>query len=208
MSSDHVPSLLAMGNFSIKGIDVTIGDWRWDGLAAAWTDSPLANQRRLTLAGGPTWERDQPVERDWAEIVLPVSHVVRRAIEGGQLARTYAEGAMANAMRGTFREMKRLPTIGELREDPRTPFQVVELHEVRVEFTLASGARLTVSGRDTLPRFGGDSGATPAMVAAARFAHRLTWRETYAALLDASARIGEHVPTREQVLEKVAGYVA
>jgi hypothetical protein len=194
-----------MGNFSVKGMDVTIGDWHWDGFAAARTDSPLANKRRLTLVGGPTWDRDEAVDEDWADTVLPVSHIVRRGIEGGNLARRYADGAMWNAVRGTFREMHRLPTIGELREDPRDPVLAVELHELRVEFTWSDGNRLTVGGRDTMPRFGGD-GATPNMLAAARFAHRLAWRETYAALLDASARIGEHVPSLEVSLEAVAGY--
>jgi hypothetical protein len=44
------------------------------------------------------------------------------------------------------------------------------------------------------------------MLAAARFAHRLAWREAYAALIDASARIGEHVPSIEESLEEVASY--
>ncbi len=194
-----------MGTFSVKGMDVTIGDWRWDGFAAARLDSPLANKRRLTLVGGPTWERDEPVDEDWADTALPVSHIVRRGIEGAQLARRYAEGAMSSALGGTFRELRRLPNIAELREDPRQPVLAVELHELRIEFSWGSGDRLTVGGRDTLPRMGGD-GATPSMLAAARFAHRLAWREAYAALLDASARLGEHVPSLEVSLEEVAGY--
>ncbi len=205
MTSDRVPSLLGMGNFSVKGMDVTIGDWHWDGFAAARTDSPLANKRRLTLVGGPTWERDVAVDEDWADTVLPVSHIVRRGIEGANHARRSAEGAMWNAVRGTFRELHRLPTIGELREDPRDPVLPVELHELRIEFSWGDGNRLTVGGRDTLPRLGGD-GATPNMIAAARFAHRLAWREAYAALIDASARIGEHVPSLEVSLEEVASY--
>lgn len=194
-----------MGTFSVKGIDVTIGDWRWDGFAPAQLDSPLVDKRRVSLAGGPSWERDEPIDEDWVATVLPVSHVVRRGIEGAQLARRVAQGAMASAARGSFRDLRRLPSVDELREDPRDPERAIELHEVRIEFAWPNGSLLKVGGRDTLPRFGGDDVA-PSMIAAARFAHRLAWREALAALLDASARIGAHVPSREQAIGEVADY--
>ena len=95
-----------MGSFSVKGIDASIGDWRWDGFAAASEASPLASARRLSLDGGPSWAFGQVVDEDWEALVLPVSHVVRRGIEGAYLARRSAEGAMASALRWFSRAVK------------------------------------------------------------------------------------------------------
>ena len=44
-------------------------------------------------------------------------------------------------------------------------------------------------------------------LAAARFAHRLAWRETYAGLLDAAARVGSHVSSTADALDEVDRFV-
>ena len=194
-----------MISFSIKGVDATIGDWRWNGFAAATGDSPLAAKRELELAGGARWATDDVVDEEWREVVAPVQHLARRAIEGGLRARRDAVGAMTSGMRGAFRDVRPLPSVAELREDPRDPACRVVLHDVRIEFRWSDGTRLGVRGRDTQPRFQHDH-MPPNALAAARFAHRLAWRETAAGLLDGAARVGAHVSTTEQALAEVAAY--
>ena len=195
-----------MISFSVKAVDATIGDWHWNGFAAAEADSPLAAKRVLELADGPSWGADELVDEEWRAVVAPVQHIARRAIEGGLRARRVATGAMASGMRGAFREVRRLPTIDELREDPRDPACRVELHEVRIEFSWDDGTRLAVRGRDTRPQFLLDE-VPPNALAAARFAHRLAWRETYAGLLDAAARVGSHVSSTADALDEVDRFV-
>lgn len=202
--------------FSLKAIDATIGDWRWDGFADPDHDPDLnpdlgvfssrARARRISLAGGPSWAFGDAIDEDWAPVVLPVAHIARRALEGGQLARRASTGAFAAALAGRFRDTHRIPTVEELREDPRAPRCRVQLHEVRFELQTALGQIVRVSGTPRRPRIAAPDSIPVQALRAARYAQRLTWLETQAALDDAAARFGDHVPTLEQALERVADY--
>lgn len=202
-----------MATFSLKAIDATIGDWRWDGFAdpdhdsdGTGSDFSRARARRLELAGGPSWAFDEPIDEDWAAIVAPVAHVARRAIEGGQLARHAATGAFAAALAGRFRDLRRIPSVRDLREDPREPRCRVQLHEVRFELRTPHRQVVRVSGTPRHPKITAPPAMPVQALRAARYAQRITWLETQAALEDATARIGDHVPTLEQSLERVADY--
>jgi hypothetical protein len=202
-----------MSTFSLKAISATIGEWHWDGFAdpdhdpdGTGIEFSRARARRVELAGGPSWAFDEPIDEDWAAVVAPVAHVARRAIEGGQLARHASTGAFAAALAGRFRDLARIPTVRDLREDPREPRCRVELHEVRVELRTTHGQVVRVGGTPRRPQIVAPPTLPVQALRAARYAQRITWLETQAALEDAAARIGDHVPTLEQSLERVAGY--
>lgn len=193
-----------MADFSFKAIDTHIGPWHWNGFAAD-SGSRLAAARRLVIEGGPAWEFWERFDETWQEVLAEVEQIAASAVRGGQLASRNADVALRKALTDSYRDYP-VPSTTDLREIARPPRCLVQLHGVHIQLDAGSGAIVRASGAPRTVRIQAD--LPPAVIRAARYAHRYAFHLAEAALLDMAAQLGDHVPTLEQALAQASRPIA
>ena len=194
-----------MPDFSIKAIHAVIGDWEWSGFAVD-EEHDLRDYRTVSLRGTRTWTWREAIEPEWQRAVGVVERLATEAIEGGWVAKHFAEAAFGNAVRGRYRDLP-VPSALSLRELPGAPGCAIQLRSIKVEVRdIWQGGSVMVDGSSVLPtmRFkvpGGLDSMPTSMHRAARYAHLLAYRSAAAALADAAVRSGQHVMTAEGALQ-------
>jgi hypothetical protein len=189
-----------MTSFSFKAIDAHIGPWQWDGFASA-PGTRLASARRITVQGGRSWSMWEPLDEDWQRVLGAVEQIARAGVEGGQLAWRQADGALHSALSQRYRDFP-VPGTSELRDVHRPPRCRVELHGVRIELDAGAGAIVRASGAPRTVKIQTD--LPPQLIRAARYAHRYAFQLAEAAMLDMAAQVGDHVPSFEVALDRLA----
>lgn len=193
-----------MPEFSVKAIHATIGGWEWRGYAA---DEPhrLREHRSVSAAEHAGWGWGQEIDEGSQGALWPVEAIAAAAIRGAWLAERPAETAAWKALHGRYRELE-VASATSLCDTALPPRCTATLHEVRVSLEHAwHGETVSVAGSPRLPRVTSprvlEDGAfvPPALLKAARYAHRLAFRSAAAAMRDAAVRLGSRVPTAEAV---------